>query len=49
MKKQIARLMGVELSGGNYNGNTLNKSDMYKIYVFITSLPKEYLKDRLDG
>jgi len=49
MKKQISRLIGVEFSGSGYNGSTVNKADMYKIYVFITSLPIEYLKDRLDG
>ena len=49
MKKEVSRLIGVPLSGGNYNGSTVNKDDMHRIYQFITSLPKEYLKDRING
>lgn len=47
LKAQISRLIGVDLSS-NYT-NTVNKSDLYKIYMYITSLPEEYLKDRLNG
>jgi hypothetical protein len=46
MKREIGRLIGVQMDIG-YASSPVGKKDLYKIYMFITSLPKEYLKDRM--
>lgn len=48
MKKEIGRLIGNPLSASGYAGSPVGKNDLYKIYQYITSLPEEYLKDRLN-
>ena len=47
LKREIGRMTGIRLSD-NYT-NTVSKDDLFKLYQFITSLPSEYIKDRLDG